>query len=73
MADPIIAPIDDEWQNLSGLGAQITAWEASAGARLPAPYRAFTELAKAFIFTPSTKCTPGTVKKCLMVSSIDRA
>ena len=41
MADPIIAPIDDEWQNLSGLGAQITAWEASAGARLPAPYRAF--------------------------------
>ncbi len=41
MADPIIAPLHEEWQNLSGLSKEIAAWELAANARLPAPYRAF--------------------------------
>ena len=41
MADLIIAPLNEEWPNLSGLGREITVWEIEANTSLPSAYRAF--------------------------------
>jgi hypothetical protein len=41
MTDPIIAPVDDEWQSPARLEADIIAWETANRTQLPPAYRAF--------------------------------